>query len=103
MINLAVAFPTHFGTRILLTGFSPSALGPLLTGELRKIPGVKGAYNYLIDSKGTVLASNDPGETGRLSLHQTGAGARAQRRRRVTANGHYYDQAGISNSSWRIC
>jgi len=60
VINLAVAFPTRFGERILLTGFDPSALGPLLDGELQKIPGVKGARNHPIDANDTVLASNDP-------------------------------------------
>jgi hypothetical protein len=60
VIDLAVAFPTRFGERILFSGFSPAALGPLLGGELREIPGVQGARNYLIDSNDTVLASNDP-------------------------------------------
>ena len=32
-------------------GYRPSSLAPLLAGELRKIPGVKGAHNYLIDGR----------------------------------------------------
>ena len=101
VINVAVAFPTRYGERILLTGFRPSALGPLLTGELRKIPGVKGADNYLIDGHDTVLASNDPARP---------AGYRFTNPRQVQAlshssgdrNGNYYDQARLANSTWRI-
>jgi two-component system, sensor histidine kinase and response regulator len=101
VINLAVAFPTHFGTRILLTGFSPTTLGPLLTGELRKIPGVKGAYNYLIDSNKTVLASNDPARPAGYRFTKPGQ-LGALSRRSGDTNGHYYNQVGLSDSSWRI-
>ena len=101
VINLAVAFPTRYGERILLTGFSPSALSPLLTGELRKIPGVKGADNYLIDAHDTVLASNNP---------TTPAGYRFTDPTHVQAlshpsgdrNGNYYEQVQLANSTWRI-
>jgi two-component system, sensor histidine kinase and response regulator len=101
VINLAVAFPTRFGTRILLTGFSPSALGPLLTGELRKIPGVTGAYNYLIDSNKTVLASNNPARPSGYRFTKPGQ-LRALSRPSGDIKGHYYNQAALSNSSWRI-
>jgi signal transduction histidine kinase/DNA-binding response OmpR family regulator/HPt (histidine-containing phosphotransfer) domain-containing protein len=101
VINLAVEFPTHFGTRILLTGFSPSALGPLLSGELRKIPGVTGAYNYLIDSNKTVLASNNPARPAGYRFTKPGQ-LRALSRRSGDINGHYYNQVGLLDSSWRI-
>src|SRR5947209_8230374 len=47
VVNLAVAFPTGYAERILLTGFQPPALTPFLDGELRKIPGVRGSHNYV--------------------------------------------------------
>ena len=101
VLNLAVAFPTRYGTRILLTGVPPSSLSPLLTGELRKIPGVRGARNYLIDGRDTVLASNNPARP---------SGYRFTDPRQVSAlshasgdrNGRYYDQVALANSSWRI-
>src|SRR5205807_9124697 len=101
VINLAVAFPTRFGTRILLTGFSPSALAPRLSGELRKIPGVRAARNYLIDSSDTVIASNDPVRSVGYRFSQI-AQTKALRHASGDSNGHYYDQVGLSNSSWRI-
>jgi signal transduction histidine kinase/DNA-binding response OmpR family regulator/HPt (histidine-containing phosphotransfer) domain-containing protein len=101
VINLASPFPTRSGIRILLTGFPPSTLGPFLSGELDKVPGVKGAHNYLIDSSDTVIASNNPA---------TPAGYRFTRPAEVQAlshssgerNGRYYDQVQLTNSSWRI-
>jgi two-component system, sensor histidine kinase and response regulator len=101
VINLAVAFPTPFGTRILLTGFTPSALGPFLSGELHKIPGVKGAHNYLIDGNDTVLASNNPGISVGYRF-TTPAQVQALNRSSGESNGYYYDQAHLSNSTWRI-
>ncbi len=47
VMNFAVVFPTRYGTRTLLSGFAPSALGGVIKQELLKIPGVKGAHSYL--------------------------------------------------------
>jgi signal transduction histidine kinase/CheY-like chemotaxis protein/HPt (histidine-containing phosphotransfer) domain-containing protein len=101
VIDFAVAFPTRYGRRILLTGFTPTALGPFLSGELRKVPGVKGAHSYLIDSNLTVLATNNPSMP---------VGARFARPAQIQALsrpsgdrlGYYYDQVRLSNSAWRI-
>ena len=41
VMNFAVAFPTRYGTRTLLSGFAPSALDGVIKQELLKIPGVK--------------------------------------------------------------
>src|SRR5579864_747277 len=101
VIDLAVSFPTRYGTRTLVTGFPPSALGPLLTGELRKIPGVQGAHSYLIDSNDTVLASSSPSRSVGYRF-RTPAVVAVLRRFSGDANGRYYDLASLSNSSWRI-
>jgi signal transduction histidine kinase/CheY-like chemotaxis protein/HPt (histidine-containing phosphotransfer) domain-containing protein len=101
VINLAVAFPTRYGARILLAGFSPSTLSPLLGGELRKIPGVKGAHNYLIDGTDTVLASNNPARPPGYRFTSK-AQRQALGRSSGDRNGSYYDQASLSNSTWRI-
>jgi signal transduction histidine kinase len=99
--NLAVSFPTKFGRRILLTGFTPAALGGFLTNDLEKIPGVEGAHNYLLDSNGAVLGSTNPqipiGRVLNSSGQQAGlAGSSGD------FEGHYYDRVPISNSTWRI-
>jgi signal transduction histidine kinase/CheY-like chemotaxis protein len=101
VINLAVPFPTRYGVRILLTGFSPFALSAFLTGELRRIPGVSGAHNYVIDGRNTVLASTNSaiGVGKRLD---TPAQVRALSRPSGDRNGHYYVQSQLSNSTWRI-
>jgi signal transduction histidine kinase/CheY-like chemotaxis protein len=101
VINLAVLFPTPSGPRILLSGINPMTLSPFLSGELTKIPGVKGSHNYILDGNDTVLASTNP---------KTPPGYRFTKPAQVQAlskpsgdrNGHYYDQVKLANSTWRI-
>jgi signal transduction histidine kinase len=101
VINFAVIFPTSFGPRTLLTGFTPSALGGFLTADLLKIPGVRGAHNYLIDGNGAVLASTNPAiRVGHV--FSTPAQRAALARVSGEANGHYYDSVPLSNSAERI-
>ncbi len=101
VVNLAVRFPTRYGTRVLMTGFAPSGLNAFLTGELRRIPGVRGAHNYIIDGNDVVVASTNPARppgyhfttpAQRAALSQTSG----------TRQGHYYDESTIPNSTWRI-
>jgi diguanylate cyclase (GGDEF)-like protein len=101
VINLAVKFPTRYGLRVLLTGFEPRALSGFLTGELRRIPGVRGAHNYILDGDDVVVASTNPARppgyrftapAERVALSRTSG----------TRRGHYYDQVTIPNSTWRI-
>jgi signal transduction histidine kinase len=101
VIDYAVAFPTAFGQRTLVQGFTPSVLSNFLTSDLRKIPGVKGAHNYLIDGNDVVLATTNPtigvgrafpkAATRQALVHASG-----------DINGHYFDQVRLSDSTWRI-
>jgi signal transduction histidine kinase len=101
VINLAVAFPTQFGKRILLTGFAPSALASFITYDLREIPGVKGAHNYLIDGNLAVLASTNPARPVGYVFRMPQQVA-ALRRSSGDSNGHYYDSVPLTNSTERI-
>jgi len=101
VIDFAIAFPTPYGTRILVTGFTPGALSSLMTRELHSIPGVKGAHNYLVDGNDIVLASTNPAaEVGRTI---PGVGA-VQVLQHLSGNvrGRYFDQVELTNSTWRI-
>ncbi len=101
VIDFAVAFPTRYGPRTLVTGFTPLALNTFVTGELRKIPGVSGAHNYLLDGNNVVLASTNqsipPGH-----LFNAPAQVKALSQLSGDRNGHYYDQVPLANSTWRI-
>jgi signal transduction histidine kinase len=101
VINLAVPFLTPYGQRTLLSGFTPSLLATFITGELRRIPGVKGAHNYLLEGNNVVLASTNasipPGH-----VFNTPAQLKALARSSGDRNGHYYDQVPLTNSTWRI-
>jgi diguanylate cyclase (GGDEF)-like protein len=101
VINLAVAFPTAYGPRFLLTGFPPSALGPFLNGELRKIPGVRGAHNYVIDGNDFVLASTDPARPVGYRFTAP-AQVAALNRPSGERHGYYYDLAPLANATWRV-
>jgi signal transduction histidine kinase len=101
VINFGLAVPTRYGTRYLLTGFSPSALGPFLLGELRQIAGVKGAHNFVLDAKGEVLASTSAARPTGYVFH-TPVQLSVLRRASGSANGRYFDQVPLPNTSWRI-
>jgi signal transduction histidine kinase/DNA-binding response OmpR family regulator len=99
--SLAVAFPTNEGVRILVTAAGTSSLGPFLTNDLNKIPGVVGAHNYVLDGHNTVLASTNPATPIGYVFRQP-AQVAALRQASGDRNGHYYDQVRLADSSWRI-
>ncbi len=101
VVNFAIAFPTHFGVRYLLSGVSPRALSGFLTAELRRIPGVKGARNYVIDGNDTVLASTNPARPAGYRFTSAAAVA-ALRSSSGDRRGQYFDEAPVSDSTWRI-
>jgi signal transduction histidine kinase len=101
LINSAVTFQSPYGQRTLITAFPISELVPLLSGELHKIPGVKGASNYLIDGENTVLGSTNPALPVGRRL-DTPTALQALSHTSGDVQGHYFDQVGLSNSTWRI-
>jgi signal transduction histidine kinase len=101
VINFAVKFPTPSGERILMTGLAPSALGIFVVGELHKIPGVKGSYNYLLDGNDTVIASTNPGRPTGYRFTQPPE-IKALSHSSGDRDGHYYDQVTLTDSTERI-
>lgn len=101
VVNLAVTFPTRYGRRFLLTGVDPAALATFLGAELRRIPGVAGSHNYLLDGRLTVLASNNPARPAGYRFTSRAA-VSALRRSSGDRGGYYYDQTPVKNSTWRI-
>jgi len=101
VINLAVALQTPHGKRVLVTGFAPASLSAFIGGELNKIPGVADAENYLLDGRRAVIASTNAARP-LGHVFDTPGEIRVLARRSGTADGTYYDQAGISNSTWRV-
>ncbi len=100
-IEFAVAFPTRYGARTLLSAFRPGALSSFLTADLLKIPGVAGARNYLLDGDDTVLASTNPAiQVGRA--FGTPAQVKALGHSNADLDGQHYDQVSLSSSTWRI-
>jgi signal transduction histidine kinase len=100
-ISLIAAFPTRYGPRLLINGFAPAVLSSFLEGDLRRIPGVKGAQNYLIDARGAILASTDPRRpAGRLF----NGGGQAQTLHQASGDrgGQYHAELPIANATWRL-
>lgn len=100
-IPFVIRVPTRYGTRYLVSGSRPAVFNGFISGELRKIPGVSGSHNYLIDGHNRVIASTNPAIP---------AGAVLSRPSEIEAlshisgdrKGHYYLQRGLSNSTLRI-
>ena len=101
VIDFAVGFPTAEGNRILVTGFTPDALSSFIAGELKQIPGVKGAHNYLLDGNDTVLATTNPAATVGRVVPGSGA-VQALQHESGDVQGHYFVQVPLKNSDWHI-
>jgi signal transduction histidine kinase len=80
---------------------TPTTLGPFLLGELRQIPGVKGAHNFVLDDNGEVLASTSPLRPTGYRFH-TPTQLSVLEHASGTISGNYYDQVPLPNTSWRI-
>jgi signal transduction histidine kinase len=101
VIDFGIALNTHSGVRYLLTGFSPRILGPFLQGELRQIPGVRGAHNFVLDGNGEVLSSTYAARPTGYVFH-TPVWLAVLHHPSGEALGHYYDQVPLANTSWRV-
>ncbi len=102
VVNFGFALPTRYGTRYLLTGLAPSVLGPYLVGELRQIPGVKGAHSFVLDANGEVLASTLQTRPTGYVFH-TPAQLSVLRHASGSIKNRYFDQLPLRpNTSWRI-
>jgi signal transduction histidine kinase len=101
VINFGRTVRTAFGKRYLLSGFIPTALAGFLQGELKQIPGVKGANDYLLDGNHTVLASTNPARPAGYGFH-TPAQLAALGKSSGDVNGHYFDQVPLAGTTWRI-
>jgi signal transduction histidine kinase len=101
VIELAVPFKTRFGPRILLTGFPVSGLAAFLSGDLARIPGVKGAHNYVLDGRNRVLASNNPARPAGYAFSDP-VSRKALSRPSGDVKGHYFNQVHLTNSTWRL-
>jgi signal transduction histidine kinase len=101
VINYGVALHTAVGTRYLLTGITPQLLGGFLTGELRQIPGVKDAHNFVLDGNGEVIVSTNPKRPTGYMFHTPTEMTVLHHRNGDVAN-HYFDQVPLHNTTWRI-
>jgi signal transduction histidine kinase len=99
--SYAITLDTPYGERILVSGFAPQSLSAFLLGDLRKIPGVKGAHNFLIDGNERVLASTNPAKPAGY-VFRTPAQRRALSLQSGDRAGRYYDIVRLDNSTWRV-
>ncbi len=101
VLEYAVALPTPYGRRIMLTGVPPTSLSGFLAADLREIPGVAGAHNYVLDGANTVLASTNPARPAGYRFTGTEA-VDALAQSSGDRHGHYYVVTPLTNSTWRI-
>jgi signal transduction histidine kinase len=100
-IDFDIALHTHYGTRVLIDGFEPTVVSGVVTAELDRIPGARGARNYLVDGNDVVLATTT--RTSRVGhiINEPGA-IQALAHPSADVDGSYFDEFGLTNSQWRI-
>jgi signal transduction histidine kinase len=100
-IDFDVALRTHYGTRVLIDGFEPTVVSGVVTAELARIPGVRGARNYLVDGNDVVLATTTQSSQVGHMINEPGA-VTALLHPSADVDGSYFDEFGLTNSQWRI-
>ncbi len=101
VVNYAVTLATPSGRRTLVTGFRPNELSLFLAADLQRIPGVKGAHNYLIDGNNRVLASTNPARPAGYVFSQPSQ-VDALSKTSGDSKGFYYNQVQLTNATWRV-
>jgi signal transduction histidine kinase len=101
VIGIAVGLPTASGKRLLVEGDPPAAVSQLLSGELKRIPGVAGSRNLILDANDTVIASNVAARPTGYRYNSRSARA-ALGRSTGDRNGRFYDEVKLLDSTWRI-
>jgi signal transduction histidine kinase len=100
VIEFALPLPTAHGRRILVEGAAASALTEIFATELKRIPGVSGSHNLIVDQNDTVIASNVADRPTGYPI--VGAARVALGHVSGDRNDRYYDQVPLANSTWRI-
>lgn len=101
VIDLAVAFDTTSGRRVLITGLPTTLFSAFLGSYLQRVPGRRGSA-YVVDSRGVVVATRDPrtrvgepvAEPGLIDAFRTGESGMFTGDRRFTT-------APIPSSAWK--
>jgi signal transduction histidine kinase len=101
-IDLAVAFDTPSGRRVLVSGVPTALFSAFLSSYLRRVPTRDGAA-YVSDSRGQVVASPDPRATVGKLVAQPGLAAAVQH----GADGSfgrdgYFASADVPGSTWKV-
>ena len=101
VINFAVRFSTPSGTRILVTGHSPQALGTFTTAELHRVPGVQDQHLLLVDGNDTVIGSTNPLRPLGYVFH-TPTQLVALSHPAGVVKDRYFDQVPLPNTTWKV-
>jgi signal transduction histidine kinase len=100
-VDVAAAFPTAHGRRVLVTGMPVASIGTFLGSYLRRVP-TRAGTAYVLDAHGAVVGARDAGQATGVPVGE------ADLARRVTgdhgAYGHdrYYIAEPIVGTSWRV-
>ena len=101
VINFATRLSTPSGPRTLVIGFAPQSLSGFTTSELEKVPGVKGAHQFLLDGNGVVIGSNYSARPAGYVFH-TPTQVDVLHHGSGVVNGHYFDQVPLANTTWKV-
>jgi diguanylate cyclase (GGDEF)-like protein len=99
VVDIAIAFTTPYGGRVVVVGADPAVFGVSATPELRSVPGVPVAVNTLLDSNDVVLATTSSARPGqrapasevRALVHPSGA-----------IDGWYFEPAPLADTTLRV-
>jgi signal transduction histidine kinase len=103
VVELGQPIPTPTGTRVLVSGFPPAALGDFLHGYLSRVINVRAARAYVLDDRGTVVGGAGAGVAPNAPLSEPGLLAALTRRSQGPFGGDRYLVAdAVAHTPWRV-
>jgi signal transduction histidine kinase len=106
VVDFALRVSTAQGERILISGTPTAALGPLIAGELSRVPGVARQHQLMLDGNGVVIGSTVADRPAGYVFH-TRIQLEALRGPSGVVNSpeggkRYFDSVPLTNSTWRL-
>jgi signal transduction histidine kinase len=103
VVELGQPIRTPGGTRVLVSGFPPAALGDFLHNYLSRVINVSAARAYVLDDRGTVVGGAGPGVAPNAPVPEPGLVAALAHRPQGSFGGDRYLVAdGVAQTPWRV-
>jgi signal transduction histidine kinase len=98
----AQSFKTRFGRRVIVSGLDARLIGAFLGGYLKQVPNVAGGRAYVLDGRGGIVGSAQPGERAGAPIRQPQLLAALTRTQGSYGDDAYFAAGRVKDTPWRV-